>query len=433
MKFLRILAWIAAVIVASATALGVIAVIINWRDAPPSADYLRLKKMIADRPAVADSDNAYVFLLGLGAGADADPQQVGERRLAWLEELDQDMSKLRADPGSELSGFSGSRSAAVTAFFKACNADDPHDCPLAFDSAPGPEGWSDRDRELLARYHAIVARSRWREHVGNDISQPIPAYADLLAGQRLEFLDLRGADAQTLRDTLSRDLAFWRNVLASSDFLITKMIAVAGLRQHFQFGNLLLRHSRATGDASPIPDGWRQAITRPELSPERVMAGELTMMESTWHFPKGVLFFQEQDISNEFAADYVELVQAFDVPLADYPRTADRWAKRSSRHPFPSRLYDIGGDYLRQVGRAAYYNYLPRVAAVEAWRRAALTTAELRERGIPIAQVPEALARAALRNPFDGKAFAWSTQELAVVYQGTEDQSRGRRRQVYPY
>jgi hypothetical protein len=433
MKLLRILAWIAAVIVTSAAVLGVIAVVVNLRDAPPSAHYVRLKKLVANRPAVADGDNAFVFLLGFGVGPDANPQQIGERRLAWLEGLDHDMSKLRADPAGDVPGFSGMRSAAVASFFKACNADEPHDCPHAFDSAPGPDGWSDRDRELLARYHAIVTRPRWREHVGNDVSQPIPAYADLLAGQRLALLDLRGADARTMRDSLSRDLAFWRNLLASSDYLITKMIAVAGLRQHFQFGNLLLRYSRATGHASAIPDGWRQEITRPELSLERVMAGELTLMERAWHMPKGTLFFHEQDISNEFAADYVELVQAFDVSLADYRRTDEQWAKRPVRHPFPSRLYDIGGDYLRRVGAVAYHGYAPRIAAVEAWRRAALTTAELREHGTPLAQVPDALERAPLRNPFDGKPFAWSTEEQAVVYQGTEDQSRGRRRQVYPY
>jgi hypothetical protein len=433
MKIFRLLAWIAAAVVALAVLLTVLVVVINWRDAPPSANYLHLRKVIADRPAVTDADNAYVYLLGFGVGPDAAPQEVGARRLAWLEELDRDMSKLRADPAGQAPGFSSERSSAVDAFFKACNADEPHGCPQAFDSAPGPAGWSARDRELLARYRQIITRGAWREHVGNDVGQPLPAYADILAGQRLALLELRGADAQTTRDALSRDLAFWRLVLGSTDLLITKMIAVAGVRQHFQFGNLLLRHAPAGGKTRTIPDEWEQPITRGELSFERVMAGELTLMESAWHTSRDTLFFHEQDISNEFAADFVELVRGFDVPLADYRRTAEQWSKRPVRHPFLSRLYDVGGDYLRQVGSAAYYSYPPRVAAVEAWRRAALTTARLRERGVTAAQVQGELELAPLRNPFDGRAFAWSETEQAVICLGTEDQSRARRRQVYAY
>ena len=40
---------------------------------------------------------------------------------------------------------------------------------------------------------------------------------------------------------LASDARFWRMVHASADSLITKMIAGAALRRHFEWGNLVLR------------------------------------------------------------------------------------------------------------------------------------------------------------------------------------------------
>jgi hypothetical protein len=432
-RLLRILAWLAGAIVACAALLGVVAVVINWRDAPPSANYLHLRKLIADRPAVAAADNSYVYLLGTSGPPEVDPQQLGERRLVWLESLNHDMSGLDADPLRGSFSFTDAYSAAVKGFFDACNADHPRDCPQAFETAPAPSAWSDIDRTMLERYRHILDHPVWREHVANDVRQPMASFQHVTAGQRLSMLALRGADSATLRMALTRDLAFWRGLLASSDTLIAKMIAVAGLRQHFQFGNLLLRAAAPSATESPIPDGWRFALTRDELSLERVLAGELVQMESAWHPAKGVRFFQTQDISNEFAADYVEFIEAFDVPLSEYPGTAEKWAKRGPRHPFLSRLYDVGGDYMHQLASVSYHTYAQRVAAAEAWRRASLTTAQLRVRGVPAAQVAAELEHAALRNPFDGRPFTWSAAEQAVICLGTEEQSPARRRQVYTY
>jgi hypothetical protein len=43
------------------------------------------------------------------------------------------------------------------------------------------------------------------------------------------------------------------------------------------------------------------------------------------------------------------------------------------------------------------------------------------------------LAKSSLHSPFEEAPFDWSEPEHAVVYDGIDNQSPGRRRQVYPY
>jgi len=69
MKVLRFLAWIAAAGVVLAALTVILAIASNWQDVPPSAEFLRLNRLIRERPRVADRDNAFVYLLGIRAPA----------------------------------------------------------------------------------------------------------------------------------------------------------------------------------------------------------------------------------------------------------------------------------------------------------------------------------------------------------------------------
>jgi hypothetical protein len=106
-------------------------------------------------------------------------------------------------------------------------------------------------------------------------------------------------------------------------------------------------------------------------------------------------------------------------------------SKRTQTDPFPSRAYDLTGDYLRDWAVADYGSYALRIGTLEGVRRAALTTAELRARGVPASAVSQELAAAPLRNPFDGSSFAWDEKEQAVVYRGPEIHAW--RRMALPY
>src|SRR5262245_42564555 len=58
--------------------------LINWRDQPASESAQRLAAVYRDRPAVADADNAYLYVMGFAVAPEADPHEAGLRRVAWI-------------------------------------------------------------------------------------------------------------------------------------------------------------------------------------------------------------------------------------------------------------------------------------------------------------------------------------------------------------
>jgi hypothetical protein len=385
----------------------------------------------------------------MAAPKDELPGGIGAPRAAWLEAVYRDLTKINADPQHRSYDFAAGRDAGTKAMFKACSERLDRACRAAFDAVPAVETWPESDRLLLDRYRELIARPVWREVVPRDFRAPIAAYQNEIAGLRLQMLALRGADAATLNGALAQDARYWRRRLASSDTLISKMIATAGLRQHFWFGNLLLRRISAARALDAIPDEWRDELTRPELALERSMAGELVMQESIVRAPGEVdifdeepelepartegrtfrrlrqiavrPFYQPQDVMNHLAAEYLAAEQAFEVPLAQYPVVARGWSLRRRVDAFPSRVYDATGDYVRELFRIDFSQYRSRVASLEGARRAALVTTELRARGIPatLADMPGELARSPLQDPF-GAGFSWSPEDQAMVYIGPE-------------
>jgi hypothetical protein len=456
MRVLRIVARSLAGIIAIAALFYLVALVVNRRDQPPSADVIHLRRVLSDRPPVADVENAFVYVLGIQAARDRDPQVEGARRMRWLAAANRGAAKLSGDPLENALQFSSLRAAELSATFDDCGPDAHERCPAAFHAAPERDAWTDADRLLLDRYHVLIAHSAWREIVPTDPSLPLPAYQYPIGGQRLHLLTLRGADPAALHDGLARDLAFWRTMLASSDTLISKMIAVAGLRHHFYFGNLLLRGRSPADVTTAIPEGWRQPLTPAELSFESVMAGEYVFSSGTnslrldwrtevpdwyedvdanplrWRALRlaATPFYQPQDDNNHLAADCAAAARAFSVPVARFPEAARTVASRKNPDPFPSRLYNFVGDLYRGEDALDFSQYGLRVATIEGWRRAVLLAAELRARGIDSERVPAELTTATLRNPFDESAFGWDAERAAVVYAGPEND---RRVQRYPY
>lgn len=443
MRFLKLLGKCLLGVVVLAVVLYGIAVAINWRDQPPSADVVRLQKVLADRPTVAAGDNGFVYMLGM-ATAEGDPQQVGEARYQWLEAVNADLSKANADPQRVGLTPADTHEPTVKRVFDECTRTPSDTCPAAFDAAVSPQEWSSPDRLLLERYRNLLTRKAWREIVPADVSAPMPAYSTPVTAQRLYLLSLRGANPATLKQGLNDDLAHWRLMLANTDTLISKMIAVAGVRQNLMFGNLLLRRVAREQMNAAIPESWRAPMSRAELSMERPIAGEYVFVSSIYRNFSGASLldeevayepqkhpftvrvttmlmrplYQEQDVINLVTANYTDMLTTFDIPLDRYLATAEKFPYQPFRHPFGSRVYDATGDLTRQVGSADLSQYFVRAAYTEAWRRGALLVAELRATGVEAPAVPEALKHATLVNPFDGLPFGWNTQKTAVAVVG---------------
>jgi hypothetical protein len=270
--------------------------------------------------------------------------------------------------------------------------------------------------------------------VPSDVGAPLPAYADVMDGQRLLLLGLRAAaargDSELIRTTLDRDLRFWRETQQSADILITKMIAVAAIRQHFRYGNLLLREFPAARASQAIPESWQVEFTRAELSMLRVFAGELVyfegMIRTSWaradqaradseDFADGNIagrlidgvprLVPLQYHVNHLAEVYLAVGEGYEEPLPRYAETTKALKAKFARN---------GTKWTPET-------YAQRVGSIEGVRRAALLTVTLRARGVPVAAVPDELRSATLRNPFDGAPFEWDANEQAVVYTGPEE------------
>jgi hypothetical protein len=420
-KTLRAIGWIAAGLVTLCVLAYLGALAVNWRDQEPNAAALRFAQMFRDRPAVADEDNAYVYLR------------------TW--ELDRDRRK--------------QRSARLQQFLETCSPGQ-RACPGAFDAADGLyEEWQRAESSLRDHYVALIAHDGWREANSFSIEESLPAYSGAADGQRLLLLEARElatqGDAQAVRMLLERDLQFWRTVLQSSDILISKMIATGALNRHFEWGYRILRKLPAQKIDAAIPDGWRSEISAAQRSMVRCMVGEwmfaseLIQKMSTsesWRSEEtttrvlGLLsrpLLQPQDSKNRTAEHYWEFGQTFEAPLAQYAdalHRADELTERTTDAASAFRIYNLAGA-TSLANLSSFSEYAARVSDIEGVRRAALLAATLHARGIGGEDLPAAVAGSELRNPYTDQPLDWDEADRTIVFHGRERRERGEHRIDY--
>ena len=451
-KAFKTLACVIGGLVGLVAAIYIAALVVNWRDQPPSAVALNLAASYETRPSLSDSHNAFVYLLGFDAPLGDDPRVVGARRLAWLKSTN-DLSFNEADDPQTTHLEYSSTDPVVEQFLMACESD-TRACALAFtNSAVVFEAWNATHPWLLDRYLTLIAHSGWREEVFF-LSAPLASYAPALRGQRLLLLHAKvladAGDTRAARDLLASDARFWRLVLASSDLLITQMIATAALRQHFAWGSLVMRSFPPGSIEADVPDEWRQPLTEAELSLRRVLVGEWMFFANIPAMEYASLrlenslagraqdrllqpLFQRQATLNRHAAYLDELASTVDAPLREYASAVDRaslLAQRTADEAFRAHwLYNLVGSLLMAAAPADYGGYVGRVGDIEGMRRGALAAVLLRQYATP--QLAEALAASPLRNPYDEQPLRWDAEERAVVFVGLEPGERGEHRFYY--
>lgn len=407
---------------------------------PASPDALAtLKKAFADRPAVADADNAFLDVFGFSAPDGVDPHELGLRRAAWLEKFRTDPKDAGEDPGKTRLDTKASRTPALRQIVDACRAAVARACGAALERVKGNAPLSDIEPLLLARYEVLLARRGWYE-IGTSVpNAPLPSYEGAHEAQRLKLIRLidtaAAGDVEKVRTTLSSDLAYWRRMLASSDILVSKLLALAGIRQHFMLGSHVLRALPADRVMDAVPAQWHEEFSAAELSMRRPVAGEVVLAEGFRNeseelrvqFTEDVYELQDpvdrlwnrvaqtryrEPKLGEIAEYYLAVAEAFEAPLSQYEAAAAKLAKS----------YPIA----KSVSQ-----YALRVGSAEGMRRAALLTAQLRSQSVPMADIEKRLEESPLRNPYNGQPFVWDAADQAIVYTGPEH--RKYRRQAYLY
>ena len=432
------------------TLLYLVVLAVNWKDQPPSAAARKFEEMIAARPQVPARENAIVYLLGFNAQVDQDPYEVGARRLAWLETYTAN-TKLESDPLPDPLDLKSQGSPLIEPINKECGNDDRKPCAEAFEGIA--REWQPTEMESLAlqRYRTLLAHRAWRDVVPFHVAAPLPSYGDIMHAQRLyhlSLLQLAGpGKVDAVRNGLSADLAYWRGAARTSELLISRMIAVAAIRNHFFFANLVLRRLPADQVMQAVPPEWQREFSADERAMHRVMAGEWKFSQGALHYvldsaemvesmgedyEPGIYskwldylarpMFKAQDTTNGIADRYLRFSEQFSVPMNQYPAAKLAIEKRASEHPQPISIYNPVGDYyLREIEGVTYTEYAFRAANPEGMRRAALLATQLHARGVTADAAAEAVTRADLREPYTNAPFELDAKRQSVVYTSPED------------
>jgi hypothetical protein len=389
---------------------------------------VRLKQVFAERPVVADADNAFLDVYGFLSPADADAHEVGARRAK--------AKSASADPKKPAFDTKEQRSQALSQVVDACRAAIARACASALERVKGEAPLSGIEQLLLARYEVLLGRRGWSEIGVTDPMAPRVTYEGAIEAQRLFLIRLRNVaaagDAAKVRAALGRDIAFWRMVLSSSNMLVSKMIALAAIRQHFTFGSFVLRDLPPERATEAIPAQWREEFTLQERSMLRALAGEIMFAEKVMQAGEGRMLVSpdpepggvfdklahrknREPKLDEIADAYLSAAQAFQAPLHEYEAVAAK----------------VHAEYARSRAGWDVSQYAERVGSAEGMRRAALLTVELRSQSVPVAGLPERLNSSPLRNPYNGQPFTWDAADQAIVFIGPEQ--RDNKRQAYLY
>jgi len=444
-RVVRFCAWTIASGVFLVIALYGILVAINWSDEAPSADAVRLQRIVSERAPLADRDNAFVLSLGLLAPQDKDAYQWGLARKAFMEHFVSPASGAYVPmPGKEVD-YMASRSAATKALDEACRRGDAgclrllEQDPARLDAWLASEGW------LLARYRNLLACKGWRETLPNASNAPFATYNGAMTGQMLFLMQAlqkaRAGDAATARAMLQQDLVYWRMVLRSSDLLISKMIAAAAVERHFVLGNLVLRELQHAGKTVAAPDAWTRPISRDERSMQRALAGEWTYWKvsmpkqpSDGSLPAPVQWlvfrlmrptYQPQATNNLYATFLLDQAKDVDVDFRMLPQAVRAASPdMASTHFF--RAYNTMGNILYLImATNDFTGYAVRVSDLEGVRRAALLAVDMRSDASDASTPLRRIEASAWRNPYTDRAFQWEPQTQGVVFEGLSGGERG--------
>ena len=461
-KTLHVILWTIGVIIAVPIALYLVALAINLRDQPPSAAALALAAAQPDAADIADSDNAYVFLLGFGAPRDGDPAVIGAARAAWLRKIRNDESLPREpDPYPHDVPDIAALYMSLQELWEPCVERRDADCFEALegshdklDATVAGAAW------LIDRYRRLLAHRAWADVTTSDIPSTHVGYSPVSNAHVLYLLHAwslaAAGDGAGVRDALDADLELWRLGLRSSDSLLGKMIAARNISASLDWGNLILRRLSASARADAAPPSWRRPLSDDERSLGRAFRGEWNHRQYLLRNIKlhGYLFptleprltvgerfdtflarqlLQPQDSANRDAALLLRVDGLLDVPYADLPAALVQVrdvVKQPSRGIIEATYNVVGNSILASVGEA-YADYGARVADLEGMRRAALLAVELRARAAPIENAAAAVALDAARNPYTGEAFEWIEARSSIGFTGLRHEYRGRSEFLY--
>ncbi|MEM7432945.1 MAG: hypothetical protein AAF351_13565 [Pseudomonadota bacterium] len=464
-KALNILTWLVGVPLGLAVLAYGILLIANLKDAEPGPAVAEMQRILNEGTPLHSENNAYFMILGFAAAPEVDPIALGVERHAFLESTD---ACFDGDYGEHFDLFDdynyrSGRSDAVKTFVNGCrvSGDGCFD-HLATDSTV-VDDWLASDDWLIERYVRMTRMTEYREWVHTDLSLPLPSYSPILEAQRAMLFDAwqiaRAGDAELVNAALDQDLRFWRMVLKNSDMLITKMIAVAAVRQHLKYGNRILRELPPDVAMEGIPPSWTP-FTDEERSMRRAYAGETKYFEymarneltpgcdeygywpglfesQSWdQFAWAVIgpFWQTQDTINRRSQMMLDVAAILDVSYSQMAVAMEAADQRTDATFAPySSLFNFTGNQLMSRNKWYVSGYAARTSDLEGIRMAAVLATEFRSSGVPFKELPNTKIHDKGANPYTNEVFEFVSDERGdfIVFQGLEPHDRARHELIY--
>ncbi len=451
--------WILGLPLALVVVLYLVLLAINWHDQPPSAAALKLQQISDARPKIRDEENAYIYLLGFSIAQEEDPWVWGKKRLAWAQKMTtQSHIDENTDwdfTGENFANLSGGKP-SINQLLEGCKTMDVQCQALFQENEPEITHWVMSNKWLLERYLILLSLNEWQEAIPFDLRMPFPPYLQALQAQKLllanTWLAARHTNTSAVKAMLEQDIRFWRRLQASSDVLISRMIAIAAIQRHFDWSQAILRQFPPEKMIEAIPDNWHSPISRTERSMLRTWVGEWQFVnritqqtldelgfpidfeqdhslleKSLWFLGKPLL--QPQDSSNRYADLLLESDRLFQVPYPQIPQAAEQARNLWNEHhgsTFPHRAYNILGDMLLATEGADLTDYCLRVTDLEGIRRLTLASIDLYARSVPPDQVVTALKKSPYKDPYTGKPFSWNKANQSLVFQGLAKGEHGK-------
>ena len=461
-RIVKLIVWFFVAIVVLLAIGYIVLFTINFHDQPPSSAAKRLAQLSSSRTQVEDDYNGYVYLLGFSAKQGVEPQEQGKKYIQWAQKtVSESAASIIEEFPDRNSDFKVQKSKLIRELLQQCRTIDSACLYLLEHNQDSILHWIESNRWLMERYQTLIRYHEWAEIVPYDTRLPLPEYSAVFDAQSLLFTEAwlvaAEGDAEKVKTLLTRDVGFWREVLGSSDILITKMIAVAALKRHFSWSNLVLRALPNEVVSESLPESWQLPITESERSMLRCMTGE-------WVFSKSMLERAKLDFNNEYifpeqyssissiswillrpllktqdsSNQLAEAILAFDEtlnqPYSSYPHAVEQatsvWLSEL-RRPFPGRAYNLVGDLLLSVSDWNPAQYAVRVTDLEGVRRLALVAAELRAWSLTPQKIEGALKETELRNPYNGEPFLWNEASESIEFHGLEEGERGQHSILY--
>jgi hypothetical protein len=364
---------------------------VNREDKPPSDSVIKLQGIAAANRPVRDRDNAYVYVMGFSASDNANVMAEGAAR-------GEQMRKSMETPGST---------------------------ELQRDPA-----------QLIERYERLLEFKQWHEIRQGDPRTLTAAFSLVFEAQRqmyLKALSLEGnEDAADCKRMLENDYRFWRMVLAESASANVKMIAARSIELHFEMGNLVVRRFPPALTMVAIPEGWREPFSSRERSLAKMMANEWTSHDLRPDDERsknlvsmlfGSFLYQPQATSNANADRMLRVVGLYDRDYAAIPQAAATFLATYGTEKKAAAdigVYNpVGRILLNMEGMDNYTTYGFRVVNLEGMRRVVLLASQLRSSGAKGNDVAEGVRASDLRDPYDGKEFAWDPGQRVLLFSRT--------------